>query len=54
MTYIDGRSAAKLRYNARDHGVVLKHGDVPNQCNMLGSREALIFEEDGVYQKIRL
>jgi predicted GH43/DUF377 family glycosyl hydrolase len=48
-TYPDGRPAAMLRMEARDQGVVLKHGDGPGRCDYLGSREALIFQEGGVY-----
>ncbi len=47
--YPDGRPAATLRLEAKDQGVVLRHGDGPNQCDILGAREALIFEEKGVY-----
>lgn len=47
--YPDGRPVATLRMEAKDQGVVLKHGDGPNQCDILGAREALIFEEKGVY-----
>jgi predicted GH43/DUF377 family glycosyl hydrolase len=47
--YSDGRPAASLRLEARDQGVLLKHGDGPNQCDLLGAREALIFEEQGTY-----
>jgi len=35
--------------DARDRGVILRHGDGPQQCDHLGAREALIFEENGVY-----
>jgi predicted GH43/DUF377 family glycosyl hydrolase len=48
-TYPDGRPLATLRMEAKDQGVVLKHGDGPGQCDILGAREALIFEEKGVY-----
>ncbi len=48
-TYPDGRPSAKLRMEAHDQGVVLRHGDGPDRCDMLGAREALIFEEHGVY-----
>ena len=48
-TYPDGRPSAKLRMEARDQGMVLRHGDGPDRCDMLGAREALIFEEHGVY-----
>ncbi len=47
--YPDGRPVASLRLEAKDQGVVLKHGDGPNQCDLLGAREALIFEEKGLY-----
>jgi alpha-L-fucosidase/predicted GH43/DUF377 family glycosyl hydrolase len=47
--YPDGRPAATLRLEAKDQGVLLKHGGGPGQCDVLGAREALIFEEKGVY-----
>lgn len=47
--YPDGRPAATLRLEAKDQGVLLKHGDGPGQGDILGAREALIFEENGVY-----
>ena len=47
--YSDGRPEATLRMEARDQGVVLKHGDGPRQCDMLGACEALIFKEHGTY-----
>jgi predicted GH43/DUF377 family glycosyl hydrolase len=34
---------------ARDQGMILRHGDGPDRCDRLGAREALIFEEHGVY-----
>lgn len=48
-TYPDGRPSATLRMEAKDQGVILKHGDGPDQCDYLGAREALIFEEKGIY-----
>jgi hypothetical protein len=47
--YPDGRPAAKYRLDATDAGVILRHGDGPGGCDKLGAREALIFEENGVY-----
>jgi len=47
--YSDGRPLATLRMEAKDQGVVLKYGDGPGQCDYLGAREALIFEEKGIY-----
>ncbi len=49
MKYPDGRPVAVLRMEAKDQGVVVKHGDGPDKCDYLGAREALIFEENGVY-----
>ena len=48
-TYPDGRPVATLRMEAKDQGVVLRHGDGPEECDTLGAREALIFIENGVY-----
>jgi predicted GH43/DUF377 family glycosyl hydrolase len=45
--YEDNRPEAKLRIEARDQGVVLKHGDGPGQCDVYGAREAIVFEADG-------
>ena len=47
--YPDGRPAASYRLDAKDQGIVLRHGDGPGQCDMLGAREALIFKDRGVY-----
>jgi predicted GH43/DUF377 family glycosyl hydrolase len=45
--YEDHRPEAKLRIEARDQGVVLKHGDGPGQCDVYGAREAIVFQADG-------
>jgi predicted GH43/DUF377 family glycosyl hydrolase len=47
--YPDGRPAANLRLEARDQGVVLKHGDGPGECDKLGARDIWVFEADGTY-----
>lgn len=47
--YPDNRPAARYRMDAKDQGVILKHGDGPNECDKLGAREAMIFEEKGAY-----
>ena len=47
--YDDGRPAAKLRLDAVDHGVVLRHGDGPGQCDILGARDVWVYEADGTY-----
>jgi predicted GH43/DUF377 family glycosyl hydrolase len=48
-TYPDGRPSATLRMDAKDHGVVLKHGDGPGQCDMLGARDVWVYESGGTY-----
>lgn len=35
--------------NAKDQGIILRHGDGPNNCDIRGAREALIFKEKDVY-----
>lgn len=47
--YSDGRPEAILRMNAKDKGIILRYGDGPDKCDILGAREALIFKENGVY-----
>jgi predicted GH43/DUF377 family glycosyl hydrolase len=34
---------------AKDHGVVLKHGDGPGRCDMLGARDVWVYESDGTF-----
>jgi predicted GH43/DUF377 family glycosyl hydrolase len=48
-TYMDGRPQASLRFDTRDQGVVLKHGGGPGNCDDLGAREAIVFEDEGSY-----
>lgn len=47
--YPDARPEAKLRMDAKDQGVVLRHGDGPDGCDRLGAREASVFESAGTY-----
>ncbi len=47
--YPDGRPAATLRLEAKDQGVVMKHGDGPGDCDQLGARDIWVFEADGTY-----
>jgi len=49
LKYRDGRPAAPLRMDARDHGIVLRHGDGPGQCDMLGARDVWVFEDSGTF-----
>jgi predicted GH43/DUF377 family glycosyl hydrolase len=47
--YSDGRPAARLRMDAEDQGIVLRYGDGPGKCDMLGARDVWVFEADGTY-----
>jgi arylsulfatase A-like enzyme len=47
--YSDGRPEAHLRMDARDHGIVLRYGDGPDQCDVLGARDVWVFEDNGTY-----
>ena len=47
--YSDGRPEAILRMDAKDHGIVLKYGDGPDQCDILGARDVWVFEDNGTY-----
>ena len=44
-----GRPAAKYRLDAKDHGVVLRHGDGPGRCDIRGARDVWVFEAEGIY-----
>jgi predicted GH43/DUF377 family glycosyl hydrolase len=48
-SYPDGRPVATLRMDAVDQGVVLLHGDGPDQCDIYGARDVWVFEHDGTY-----
>jgi predicted GH43/DUF377 family glycosyl hydrolase len=47
--YEDGRPQASLRLEAKDQGVILRHGGGPGDCDILGAREAIVFEDQGTY-----
>ncbi|MFH1741894.1 MAG: hypothetical protein ABIH23_23065 [bacterium] len=47
--YGDGRPQADLRLEAKDQGVVLRHGDGPDQCDIYGARDVWVFEDRGTY-----
>ena len=38
-----------MRLNAKDAGIILRHGDGPNQCNINGAREPTLIGENGKY-----
>ena len=45
--YPDGRPEAKLRMDAKDAGIVFKHGSAPAQCDIYGARDVWVFEANG-------
>ena len=47
--YKDNRPTATLRMDAKDHGIVLRYGDGPDQCDILGARDPWVFEDKGTY-----
>src|SRR5579863_5379976 len=47
--YSDGRPHAELRMEAKDEGVVLKHGGGPGDCDIGGARDVTVVEDKGVY-----
>lgn len=47
--YADGRPAALHRLPAKDHGVVMRHGDGPERCDELGARDVWVYEDGGTY-----
>lgn len=47
--YPDGRPFTTLRLEATDQGVVLRHGDGPGQCDLLGARDVWVYEAGGTY-----
>jgi predicted GH43/DUF377 family glycosyl hydrolase len=49
VQYADGRPAAQYRLAAKDHGIVLRHGDGPDQCDYLGARDVWVWEHKGAY-----
>lgn len=47
--YRDGRPTATLRMDAKDHGIVLRYGDGPDKCDVLGARDVCVFQSHGTY-----
>jgi pimeloyl-ACP methyl ester carboxylesterase/predicted GH43/DUF377 family glycosyl hydrolase len=48
-TYSDGRPVAKYRLDAEDAGVILRHGDGPEQCDQLGARDPWVYQASDIY-----
>ena len=49
VRYADGRPAAQYRLEAKDQGVVFRHGQGPGQCDALGARDIWVWEHAGTY-----
>ncbi|NLH16166.1 MAG: hypothetical protein GX455_06275 [Phycisphaerae bacterium] len=47
--YADGRPAAPYRMEAKDQGVVFRHGQGPNQCDYLGARDIWVWRYADTY-----
>jgi hypothetical protein len=47
--YTDNRTACRWRLDAKDEGVILPFGEGPDSCDMLGCREPVLVEDDGIY-----
>jgi len=45
--YSDHRPSAKYRLEAKDHGVVFRHGAGPCRCDVLGARDVWVYESNG-------
>jgi predicted GH43/DUF377 family glycosyl hydrolase len=48
-SYADGRPMALYRLEAKDQGVVFRHGQGPNQCDYLGARDVWVWRHAGTY-----
>jgi predicted GH43/DUF377 family glycosyl hydrolase len=49
VRYPDNRPGARYRLEAKDHGVVFRHGTGPRQCDYLGARDVWVYESAGTY-----
>ena len=47
--YPDGRPVAHYRLDAEDHGIVLRHGNGPRECDSLGARDIWVWEYKSTY-----
>lgn len=48
-TYSDGRPTTMRRMDTQDHGIVLRHGDGPERCDLLGARDVWVFSANDSY-----
>jgi len=49
VKYPDHRPSARYRLEAKDQGIVFRHGTGPDQCDYLGARDVWLYESDGTY-----
>ena len=49
VQYPDGRPVARYRLEAKDHGIVIRHGNGPRGCDSLGARDIWVWQHRGVY-----
>jgi predicted GH43/DUF377 family glycosyl hydrolase len=48
-SYADGRPSPRYRLEAKDHGVVLRHGQAPERCDILGARDIWVWADGGKF-----
>jgi predicted GH43/DUF377 family glycosyl hydrolase len=48
-SYPDRRPSAKWRLEAKDQGVVFRHGGGPGSCDALGARDVWVWQDQGTY-----
>ncbi|MEK6755424.1 MAG: hypothetical protein AABZ02_04645 [Bacteroidota bacterium] len=49
LAYPDGRPVARYRLEAKDHGIVFRHGDGPRGCDSLGARDIWVWQYGSTY-----
>jgi len=49
VAYPDGRPIAHYRLDAKDHGIVFRHGTGPRKCDALGARDIWVWQDKGTY-----
>jgi predicted GH43/DUF377 family glycosyl hydrolase len=47
VAYADSRPVAHYRLEARDHGIVFRHGSGPRGCDSLGARDIWVWQHKG-------
>jgi hypothetical protein len=49
IAYPDNRPAARYRLDAKDYGIVYRHGNGPRGCDSLGARDIWVWHYNGTY-----